>query len=200
MVEQNILEPSTSPWGAPCLLVKKKTEHGLQVTPRLVDKLIKVEPWSVNETNPKQTNRNEEEDTPPEISQSHSNPQFENGSFIVYEKLGDFFDDDIRIMIEELHAWLKSQKDYKSSTGEACKYLYTKNPEFKKILQSIGGIRQLLIHTPSIQFEMPDASGGKNSLKLLDASQIPFRPSRRTLWYRKNRQLLRRRVRYTTLG
>jgi hypothetical protein len=36
MVEQNILEPSTSPWGAPCLLVKKKTEHGLQVTPRLV--------------------------------------------------------------------------------------------------------------------------------------------------------------------
>ena len=30
MVEQNILEPS------PCLLVKKKTEHGLQVTPRLV--------------------------------------------------------------------------------------------------------------------------------------------------------------------
>jgi hypothetical protein len=46
MVEQNILEPSTSPWGAPCLLVKKKTEHGLQVTPRLVDKLIKVEPWS----------------------------------------------------------------------------------------------------------------------------------------------------------
>jgi hypothetical protein len=38
-------------------------------------------------------------------------------------------------MIEELHAWLKSQKDYKSSTGEACKYLYTKNPELKKILQ-----------------------------------------------------------------
>jgi hypothetical protein len=24
MVEQNILEPPTSPWGAPCLLVKKK--------------------------------------------------------------------------------------------------------------------------------------------------------------------------------
>ena len=36
MVEQNILEPSTSPWGAPCLLVLKKTEHGLQVTPSLV--------------------------------------------------------------------------------------------------------------------------------------------------------------------
>jgi hypothetical protein len=54
-------------------------------------------------------------------------------------------------MIEELHAWLKSQKDYKSSTGEACNYTFTqKNPEFKKILQSIGGIRQLMIHTPSI--------------------------------------------------
>jgi hypothetical protein len=33
MVEQNILEPSTSPLATPCLLVKKKTEHGLQVTP-----------------------------------------------------------------------------------------------------------------------------------------------------------------------
>jgi hypothetical protein len=80
--------------------------------PTNVDKLIKVEPWSVNESNPGQTNPNEEEDTPPEISQSHRKPQFENGSFIVYEKLGDFFDHDIRIMIEELHAWLKSQKDY----------------------------------------------------------------------------------------
>ena len=36
MLEQNILEPSTSPWSAPCLLVKKKAKHGLQVTPRLV--------------------------------------------------------------------------------------------------------------------------------------------------------------------
>ncbi|CAB3996055.1 Hypothetical predicted protein [Paramuricea clavata] len=85
--------------------------------PTKVDKLIKVEPWSVNESNPGQTNPNKE-DTPPEISQSHRNPQSENGSFIVYEKLGDFFDDDIRAMIEELHAWLKSQKDHKSSTGE----------------------------------------------------------------------------------
>jgi hypothetical protein len=74
--------------------------------PTNVDKLIKVEPWSVNESNTEQTNPNEEEDTPPEISQSHSNPQFENGSFIVYEKLGDLFDDDIRIMIEELHQGL----------------------------------------------------------------------------------------------
>ena len=36
MLEQNIVEHSTSPWGAPCFLVKKKMEHGLQVTPRLV--------------------------------------------------------------------------------------------------------------------------------------------------------------------
>ena len=35
MLEQNILKPSTSPWGAPYLLVKRKTEHGRQVAPRL---------------------------------------------------------------------------------------------------------------------------------------------------------------------
>ena len=28
----------------------------------------------------------------------------------------------------------------------------------------------MLIHTPSIQFEMPDATGGNNCLKLLDAT------------------------------
>ena len=36
MLEQNMLEPSISPWGAPCLLAKKKTEHDLQVGRRLV--------------------------------------------------------------------------------------------------------------------------------------------------------------------
>ena len=71
-------------------------------------------------------------------------------------------------MIEELYDWLKLQDNNKSSTGEACKHLCAKN--HMKILQSIGGIRQLLIHTPSIQFEMPDATGGNNSLKLLDAT------------------------------
>ena len=137
MVEQNILEPSTSPWGAPCLLVKKKPEHGLQVTPRLVDKLIKVEPWSVNESNPEQTNPNEEEDTPPEISQSRRNPQFENGSFIVYEKLGDIFDDDIRIMIEELHAWLKSQKDISRQLEKRANTSTQKIPSSKRFFKAL---------------------------------------------------------------
>ena len=36
MIEQDILEPSNSPWGAPCLLVKKKSEHGMKISPRLV--------------------------------------------------------------------------------------------------------------------------------------------------------------------
>ena len=36
------MEPSTSPWGAPCLLVKKKIEHGLQVAPRLVSDYRKL--------------------------------------------------------------------------------------------------------------------------------------------------------------
>ena len=36
MIEQDILEPSNSPWGAPCLLVKKKSEHGMKMSPRLV--------------------------------------------------------------------------------------------------------------------------------------------------------------------
>ena len=36
MIEQDILEPSNSPWGAPCYLVKKKSEHGMKITPRLI--------------------------------------------------------------------------------------------------------------------------------------------------------------------
>ena len=65
---------------------------------------------------------------------------------------------------------MKSQENNKPSTGEACKHLDAKNRAYKKIFQSIGGIRQLLIHTPSVQFEMPDATGGNNYLKLLDAT------------------------------
>ena len=96
--------------------------------PTNVEKLIKVEPWSVNESNSGQTIPHEEEDTQPEISQSHRNPQFENGSFIVYEKLGDLFDDDIRIMIEELHH--RRRKRTRKDTplmlgGRADRYLHT---------------------------------------------------------------------------
>ena len=36
MIEQDILVPSNSPWGAPCLLVKKKSEHGMKISPRRV--------------------------------------------------------------------------------------------------------------------------------------------------------------------
>ena len=36
MLTQGILDPSSSPWRAPCLLVKKKPENGIPVPPRLV--------------------------------------------------------------------------------------------------------------------------------------------------------------------
>ena len=36
ILEENILAPSTTLWGAPCLLVKKKTEHSIQAAPCLI--------------------------------------------------------------------------------------------------------------------------------------------------------------------
>ena len=146
-------------------------ETGKLLDPTNVDKLIKVEPWAAEQPNSEESIPNNGEDTSPENPLSRSDEQYENGTFIVYEKLGDILDDDVKLMIEELFDWLKVQNNHKSSTGEACKHLYAKNPQYKKILQSIGGIRQLLIHTPSILFEMPNATGGNNALKLLDASQ-----------------------------
>jgi hypothetical protein len=168
-------------WSGPYRIVERmpnddnyRLEHvetGKLLDPTNVDKLIKVEPWAAEQPNSEESIPNNGEDTSPENPLSRSDEQYENGTFIVYEKLGDILDDDVKLMIEELFDWLKVQNNHKSSTGEACKHLYAKNPQYKKILQSIGGIRQLLIHTPSILFEMPNATGGNNALKLLDASQ-----------------------------
>ena len=161
-------------WTGPSDADTYRLEHvetGKLLDPTNIDKLVKVEPWSVNKPNHQQLNPIEGEDTPPDNPPSIPIPQFENGSLVVYEKLGDILDDDIKTMIKELCDWLKLQDNNKSLTGEACKHLYAKNPEYKKILQSVGGIRrQLLIHTPSVQFEMPDATGGNNYLKLSDAA------------------------------
>ena len=105
-------------------------ETGKLLDPTNVDKLVKVEPWSISKPNPDQLNSNSGDDTPPETPPHHLSAQFENGSFIVNEKFGDILDDDNnRIMIEELCVWLKSQNEHKSSTREACKYLMQKESE-----------------------------------------------------------------------
>ena len=79
-------------------------ETGKLLDPTKVDKLVKVEPRSINKLNPEQLNPNSREDTPPETP-PHS-AQFEKGSltFIAQENLEDILDDDIRIMIEKLYS------------------------------------------------------------------------------------------------
>ena len=46
-------------------------ETGQFLDPTIVDKLVKVEPWSINRPNPEQLNPNSGEDTPPEIPSQH---------------------------------------------------------------------------------------------------------------------------------
>ena len=52
------------------------------------------------------------------------------------------------------------------STGEVCKYLYSNNAEYRKLIKSVGGIRKLISRTSSVEFVMPDC-GGNNYLQLV---------------------------------
>ena len=57
-----------------------------------------------------------------------------------------------------------NENNGKMSTGEVCKYLYSKNDEYQKLIKSVGGIRKLISRTSSIKFVMPDC-GGNNYLQ-----------------------------------
>lgn len=59
-----------------------------------------------------------------------------------------------------------NENNGKMSTGEVCKYLYSKNDEYRKLIKSVGGIRKLINRTSSIEFVMPDC-GGNNYLQLV---------------------------------
>ena len=94
-------------------------ETGKLLDPTKVDKVVKVEPWSINKLNGEQLNPVTQETTLLPETPPHHLSAFENGSFIVKEKFGDTVSPPTT---SELHVKVtKSQNEHKSSTGQACK-------------------------------------------------------------------------------
>ena len=169
--------------------VNYRLEHaytGKHLDPTNVDKLIRVQPWAldnqdrahaINNPDVDQDDQTQEPDrTPNQAPNIAFEPEYSVGDFLVFEQAGtdNLIDDDVRTMIRLLFDWLYTLTGKQASTSEACKHLYNQNADYKKILISIGGIRKLLYYTASIEFVIEQATGGNNFLRIVGNGNAPL--------------------------
>ena len=77
-------------------------------------------------------------------------------------------------MITDLFNWLVALPNQQAATSEACKYLYSRNQDYKKLFKSLGGIRKILYHTASIELVVGQATGGKNFVRTVATDRTPL--------------------------
>ena len=96
--------------------------------------------------------------------------------FVVFVQAGSdkLIDDDVRDMITVLFYWLMASPGKQAPTSEACKFLYSHNSNYRKILKSLGGIRKLLYYTASIELLVEHAAGGNNFVRVVGESNTPL--------------------------
>ena len=145
----------------------KHVETGKTLDPTNVDKLVRVEPWTT--TDNQQHDATNDELPPqnvisPPISSASDNVEVDQ--FVIFERRGENTkDDDMQTLLKTVFDYLKKNNG-KMSSGEVCKHLYSTNPDYRKLVKSVGGIRKLVCHTSSIEFVMPDC-GGNNYLQIV---------------------------------
>ena len=142
----------------------KHVDTGKVLDPTNVDKLVCVEPWSKSDQPSNATNHKlSSQDVSPSPTPS-PDKDVEIGQFVIFERRGENTkDDEMQTLLKTVFDFL-NENNGKMSTGEVCKYLYSKNAEYQKLIKSVGGIRKLISRTSSIEFVMPDC-GGNNYLQ-----------------------------------
>ena len=90
--------------------------------PTNVDKLIRVQPWALDNQDRAHAINNPDVDQDDQ-TQEPDEPKYSVGDFVVFEQAGtdNLRDDDLRTMIRILFDWLYSLTGKQASTSEACK-------------------------------------------------------------------------------
>ena len=122
-----------------------------------------MEPWSKSDQPSNATNHElSSQDVSPSPTPS-LDKDVEIGQFVIFERRGE--NDEMQTLLKTVFDFLNENNE-KMSTGEVCKYLYSKNAEYRKLIKSVGGIRKLISRMSSIEFVVPDC-GGNNYLQLV---------------------------------
>ena len=114
----------------------KHVDTGKVLDPTNVDKLVRVEPWSKSDQQSNATNHElSSQDVSPSPTPS-PDEDVEIGQFVIFERRGENTkDDEMQTLLKTVFDFL-NENNGKISTGEVCKYLYSKNAEYRKLIKS----------------------------------------------------------------